>query len=57
MGSPATPTAGAVQGSSRRRASWRRSKGSPATIDVTDGRATLPIALPRQAVSLVVVEW
>jgi xylan 1,4-beta-xylosidase len=32
-------------------------KGSPATLDVKDGRATLPITLPRQAVSLVVLEW
>jgi xylan 1,4-beta-xylosidase len=31
--------------------------GSPATIAVADGKATLPIVLPRQAVSLVVVEW
>ena len=29
----------------------------PASIEVTDGKATLPIVLPRQAVSLIVVEW
>jgi xylan 1,4-beta-xylosidase len=32
-------------------------KGAPATVDVKDGAATLPITLPRQAVSLVVLEW
>jgi xylan 1,4-beta-xylosidase len=32
-------------------------KGSPTTLDVKDGRAKLPITLPRQAVSLVVLEW
>jgi xylan 1,4-beta-xylosidase len=29
----------------------------PATVHVEGGQATLPIALPRQAVSLVVLEW
>jgi xylan 1,4-beta-xylosidase len=56
QGSPATPTAAqykALEAASE----LTTLKGSPATIAVTDGRATLPITLPRQAVSLVVVEW
>ena len=56
QGSPATPTAAqykALEAASE----LATLKGSPATIAVTDGRATLPITLPRQAVSLVVVEW
>ena len=31
--------------------------GRVADVAVRDGAATLPITLPRQAVSLVVVEW
>jgi xylan 1,4-beta-xylosidase len=31
--------------------------GAPTRIDVVDGAASLQIALPRQAVSLVVIEW
>jgi xylan 1,4-beta-xylosidase len=56
QGSPATPTAAqykALEAASE----LTTLKGSPATIAVADGRATLPITLPRQAVSLVVVEW
>ena len=56
QGSPATPTAAqykALEAASE----LTTLKGAPATIAVTDGRATLPITLPRQAVSLVVVEW
>ena len=30
---------------------------APATVRIEGGRATLPIALPRQAVSLLVLEW
>ena len=30
---------------------------APASLDVTGGRASLQVALPRQAVSLIVVEW
>jgi xylan 1,4-beta-xylosidase len=30
---------------------------APKQIDIADGRATLNIALPRQAVSLIVIEW
>ncbi len=31
--------------------------GAPASVDVVDGRASLEVALPRQAVSLLVIEW
>jgi xylan 1,4-beta-xylosidase len=31
--------------------------GAPASLDVAAGRASLQVALPRQAVSLIVVEW
>ncbi len=31
--------------------------GAPASLDVAGGRASLQIALPRQAVSLIVIEW
>ena len=31
--------------------------GAPANVAVVDGRASLQVALPRQAVSLLVVEW
>jgi xylan 1,4-beta-xylosidase len=30
---------------------------SPATVRIDEGRATVPLALPRQAVSLLVLEW
>jgi xylan 1,4-beta-xylosidase len=30
---------------------------APATVRIDGGQATLPLALPRQAVSLVVLEW
>ena len=30
---------------------------APATVRVEGGQATLPLALPRQAVSLIVLEW
>ena len=30
---------------------------APATVRVDGGRATLPLTLPRQAVSLLVLEW
>ena len=56
QGSPAKPSADqykALEAASE----LATLKGSPATIAVADGKATLPIVLPRQAVSLVVVEW
>jgi len=56
QGSPAAPTP--VQYKALEAASQLATlEGAPATIAVTDGKATLPITLPRQAVSLVVVEW
>ena len=30
---------------------------SPGTVRIEGGQATVPLALPRQAVSLVVLEW
>jgi hypothetical protein len=30
---------------------------APATVRIDGGTATLPLALPRQAVSLIVLEW
>jgi xylan 1,4-beta-xylosidase len=56
QGSPAKPTPAqykALEAASE----LATLKGAPATIEVADGKATLPIALPRQAVSLIVVEW
>ncbi len=62
---PSPPGSGWARRKRRRRSStrnWRRPGSStampgPATIDVADARATLRFALPRQAVSLLVVEW
>jgi len=34
-----------------------RGDAGPATIDVADSRATVRFTLPRQAVSLLVIEW
>jgi xylan 1,4-beta-xylosidase len=56
MGSPAKPTA-AQYAEMKRASELTPLKGAPSTVDVPDGRATLKIALPRQAVSLVIVEW
>jgi xylan 1,4-beta-xylosidase len=56
MGSPAKPSA--AQYKQLEQASELAAlKDAPSSIDVTDGRATLKFALPRQAVSLLVVEW
>jgi len=56
LGSPAAPTP--AQYKTLEAASQLAAlEGAPSTIAVTDGRATLPITLPRQAVSLVVIEW
>ena len=56
QGSPATPTPAQYKALEAGSA-LATLAGSPATIEVKDGRATLPITLPRQAVSLVVLEW
>ena len=56
QGSPAKPTAEqykALEAASQLAAL----KASPTRLTVKNGAATLPFALPRQAVSLVVVEW
>jgi xylan 1,4-beta-xylosidase len=56
MGSPAKPTA--AQYKQLEQASELAAlKDAPSSVDVTDGKATLKFALPRQAVSLLVVEW
>jgi xylan 1,4-beta-xylosidase len=55
-GSPATPTP--VQYTALEHASQLATlEGSPKTLTVKDGTATLSMTLPRQAVSLLVVEW
>jgi xylan 1,4-beta-xylosidase len=56
QGSPAQPSAAQYQ-ALEKAAALATLTGSPATLAVKGGRATLPIVLPRQAVSLVVVEW
>ena len=56
MGSPAAPTPAQYK-MLEAASELARLDGAPATVAVTDGKATLPIALPRQAVSLVVLEW
>jgi xylan 1,4-beta-xylosidase len=56
QGSPATPTPAqykALEAASQ----LTTLEGSPKTVAVKDGKATLSMTLPRQAVSLVVVEW
>jgi xylan 1,4-beta-xylosidase len=56
QGSPATPTPAQYKALEAGSA-LATLQGSPATVEVKDGKATLPITLPRQAVSLVVLEW
>jgi xylan 1,4-beta-xylosidase len=56
QGSPAKPSAAqykALEAASELTALT----GAPASVDVKDGKASLPITLPRQGVSLVVLEW
>jgi xylan 1,4-beta-xylosidase len=56
LGSPIAPNADqykALQAASQ----LARLKDAPATLGVQKGRATLRFALPRQAVSLVVLDW
>ena len=56
LGSPAAPTP--AQYTQLEAASQLAPlDGAPASVDVADGRASLQFALPRQAVSLVVIEW
>jgi xylan 1,4-beta-xylosidase len=56
MGSPATPTA-AQYAQLEKASELTLLRDAPAGVDVADGRATLRFTLPRQAVSLLVVEW
>ena len=55
MGSPQAPTP--AQYAQLEKAGQLEAMPGPATIDVADSRATLRFTLPRQAVSLLVVEW
>ena len=54
MGSPAKPSA--AQYAQLEKAS-ELVELPASTVDVADGRASLKFALPRQAVSLLIVEW
>ena len=55
MGSPATPSS--AQYSQMQKASELAMLAGPSSVDVKEGRATVPFTLPRQGVSLVVLEW
>ena len=55
MGSPQKPTA--AQFAQLEKASQLATLGMPEKVPVADGNATLKLALPRQAVSLVVLAW
>jgi xylan 1,4-beta-xylosidase len=55
MGSPAQPTA--AQYGQLEKAGRLAAIGAPTTIDVAGGRASIDFTLPRQGVSLFVVEW
>ena len=55
MGSPESPSP--AQYTQLEKASELASLTGPSRVDVADGRATLAFTLPRQAVSLLVVEW
>ena len=51
----ATAHAGAVRAA--RKAGQLAMVGAPAATTVKDGRFTLRLALPRQAISLICLEW
>lgn len=55
LGSPEQPTG--VQRAKMEKASQLASLGAPEKISAADGSATFQLALPRQAVSLVILEW
>jgi xylan 1,4-beta-xylosidase len=55
MGSPAAPSS--AQYAQMLKASELAVLPGPSTVDVADGRAALTFALPRQGVSLIVLEW
>lgn len=56
LGSPAAPTA-AQYAQLEAASELALLDGAPTSVDVVDGRASLEVALPRQAVSLLVIEW
>jgi xylan 1,4-beta-xylosidase len=56
LGSPASPTAAQYK-ELEQASGLTRLTGAPDALDVASGRAALRFTLPRQAVSLVVVEW
>jgi xylan 1,4-beta-xylosidase len=56
LGSPASPSPAQYE-QLETASQLTRLAGAPASLDVTGGRASLQVALPRQAVSLIVVEW
>jgi xylan 1,4-beta-xylosidase len=55
MGSPATPSP--AQYAALERASDLAELQPPSSVAVADGRAAMHFILPRQAVSLAVLEW
>ena len=55
MGSPIAPSE--VQYAELEAAGRLARMDAPAAVHIEGGRATLPLALPRQAVSLLVLEW
>jgi xylan 1,4-beta-xylosidase len=55
MGSPAAPSP--AQSAELARASELALLSGPTTVDVAGGRATVKFSLPRQGVSLLVLEW
>jgi xylan 1,4-beta-xylosidase len=55
MGSPEKPST--AQYAQMEKASVLEALPGPSSVDVANGRATIPFTLPRQGVSLLVVEW
>jgi xylan 1,4-beta-xylosidase len=55
MGSPQNPTAEQI--ARLEKAGQLTSMGEPKSVSVVDGRATIPLKLPRQAVSLLILSW
>jgi xylan 1,4-beta-xylosidase len=56
IGSPASPTPAQYK-QLEAASELTLLEGTPASVDVVDGRASIAVALPRQAVSLFVLEW
>jgi len=55
MESPPKPSA--AQYAQLEKASELKALAGPSSVDVKNGTATITFALPRQAVSLLVLEW